>query len=66
MLQSGMRAPMGIKIKGPGLETIEKVGFEIERLLKKVPSVEPSAVIADRIIGKPYLEIAINREAIAR
>ena len=66
MLQSGMRAPMGIKIKGPDLETIEKVGFEIERLLKEVPSVEPSAVIADRIVGKPYLEIAINREAIAR
>jgi len=56
---------MGIEIKGPDLETIEKVGFEIERLLKKVPSVEPSAVIADRIVGKPYLEIAINREAIA-
>lgn len=66
MLQSGMRAPMGIKIKGPDLETIEKVGFEIERLLKEVPGVEPSAVIADRIVGKPYLEIAINREAIAR
>jgi Cu(I)/Ag(I) efflux system membrane protein CusA/SilA len=57
---------MGIKIKGPDLETIEKVGFEIEKLLKEVPGVEPSAVIADRIVGKPYLEIAINREAIAR
>jgi Cu(I)/Ag(I) efflux system membrane protein CusA/SilA len=66
MLQSGMRAPMGIKIKGPDLETIEKVGLEFERLLKEVPSVEPSAVIADRIVGKPYLEIGINREAIAR
>lgn len=66
MLQSGMRAPMGIKIKGPDLETIEKVGMEIEKLLKDVPAIEPSAVIADRIIGKPYLEIEINREAIAR
>jgi Cu(I)/Ag(I) efflux system membrane protein CusA/SilA len=66
MLQSGMRAPMGIKIKGPDLETIEKVGLEFEKLLKEVPSVEPSAVIADRIVGKPYLEIGINREAIAR
>ncbi|MDD5134433.1 MAG: efflux RND transporter permease subunit, partial [Phycisphaerae bacterium] len=66
MLQSGMRAPMGIKIKGPDLETIEKVGLEFEKLLKEVPSVEPSAVIADRIVGKPYLEIEINRQAIAR
>jgi Cu(I)/Ag(I) efflux system membrane protein CusA/SilA len=66
MLQSGMRAPMGIKIKGPDLDTIEKVGLKIERLLKGVPSVEPSAVIADRIVGKPYLEIDIDRDAIAR
>jgi len=66
MLQSGMRAPMGIKIKGPDLKTIEKVGLEIEALLKKVPSVEPATVIADRIVGKPYLEIVIDREAIAR
>jgi Cu(I)/Ag(I) efflux system membrane protein CusA/SilA len=66
MLQSGMRAPMGVKIKGPDLPTIEGVGFQIERLLKEVPSVEPSAVIADRIVGKPYLEIDIDRKAAAR
>jgi len=66
MLQSGMRAPMGIKIKGPDLATIEKVGFEIERILKEVPNIEPSTVIADRIIGKPYLEIVPDRQAIAR
>ena len=66
MLQSGMRAPMGVKVKGPDLETIEKVGLQIERFLKEVPSVEPAAVFADRIVGKPYLEIEINRVAIAR
>jgi len=66
MLQSGMRAPMGVKIKGPDLETIESVGLAIERFLKQVPGVEPSAVIADRIIGKPYLEIVPDREALAR
>ncbi len=66
MLQSGMRAPMGVKIKGPDLETIEGVGPQIEKLLKEVPSIEPAAVIADRIVGKPYLEIEINRNAIAR
>jgi Cu(I)/Ag(I) efflux system membrane protein CusA/SilA len=66
MLQSGMRAPMGIKVKGPDLETIQEVGLELEKVLKQVPSVEPSAVFADRIIGKPYLEIKIDRDAIAR
>ena len=66
MLQSGMRAPMGVKIKGSDLETIEQVGFEIERFLKEVPSVETSSVIADRIVGKPYLEITIDREKISR
>jgi len=66
MLQSGMRAPMGVKIKGPDLETLNDVGLEIERLLKEVPSIEPAAVIADRIVGKPYLEIDIDRESIAR
>ncbi|MHC4092021.1 MAG: efflux RND transporter permease subunit, partial [Planctomycetota bacterium] len=66
MLASGMRAPMGVKIKGPDLETIEKVGLDIERFLKEVPSVEPDATFADRIVGKPYLEIDIDRQAIAR
>ena len=66
MLQSGMRAPMGIKVKGPNLETIEQVGLQIEQLLKEVPGVEPAAVIADRIVGKPYLEIVPDRRALAR
>jgi len=66
MLQSGMRAPMGVKVKGPSLEAIEKVGVEIERLLKEVPSVQPAAVIADRIVGKPYLEIVPDRKKLAR
>ncbi|MCA9137479.1 MAG: efflux RND transporter permease subunit, partial [Planctomycetales bacterium] len=66
MLQSGMRAPMGMKVKGPDLETIEKVALQIEGLLKQVPTVQASAVIADRIVGKPYLEIDIDRDAIKR
>ncbi len=66
MLQSGMRAPMGVKVKGPDLETIEKVSLDVERFLKEVPSVEAPAVIADRIVGKPYIEIDFDRVAIAR
>ncbi len=66
MLQSGMRAPMGVKVKGSSLEVIENVGLQIERFLKEVPSVEASAVVADRIVGKPYLEIVPDRTALAR
>jgi Cu(I)/Ag(I) efflux system membrane protein CusA/SilA len=66
MLQSGMRAPMGVKILGAKLEEIEKVALDVERLLKEVPQVKAEAVIADRVVGKPYLEIHINREAVAR
>ncbi len=66
MLQTGMRAPMGIKIYGPDLKTIEKVGYQMEKLLKQVPGIKPQSVFADRVVGKPYLEIKINRKAIAR
>lgn len=66
MLQTGMRAPMGIKVFGPDLETIEKVGYELENYLKQVEGVEPISVFADRVVGKPYLELALDRKAIAR
>jgi len=66
MLQTGMRAPMGIKVFGPDLETIEKVGFELENHLKHVKGVEPMSVFADRVVGKPYLELDIDRTAISR
>lgn len=66
MLQTGMRAPMGIKVFGPDLESIEKTGFELENYLKEVSGVEPVSVFADRVVGKPYLEIKINRKAVSR
>ena len=66
MLQTGMRAPMGIKIYGPDLTSIQNFGFELETILKQVPSVKTEAVFADRIVGKPYLLLDIDRESIAR
>ncbi|NLR92209.1 efflux RND transporter permease subunit [Flammeovirga agarivorans] len=66
MTQTGMRAPMGIKVYGPDLATIESFGLQLEQLLKEVPSVKKEAVFADRIVGKPYLEIEIDRQKIAR
>lgn len=66
MLQTGMRAPMGIKVYGPDLKTIEDFGLKLEAILKTVPSVKAEAAFADRIVGKPYLHLNIDRMAAAR
>ena len=66
MLQTGMRAPMGIKVKAPDLQTLGDFSLKLEAALKEVEQVEPLAVLADRVVGKPYLEIRIDRDAIGR
>ncbi|RMG55421.1 MAG: efflux RND transporter permease subunit [Bacteroidetes bacterium] len=66
MLQTGMRAPMGIKVRGSDLRTIEAFGLKLEQALKEVEGVKEAAVFADRIVGKPYLLLDINRDAISR
>ena len=66
MLQTGMRAPMGIKVKGNDLKTIEEFGLKLEMFLKEVDGVKASAVFAERIVGKPYLMLNINRDVISK
>jgi len=66
MLQTGMRAPMGIKVYGPDLQTIEQFSLKLEQVLKEVASVKSEAVFADRSLGKPYLEIDLDRVALGR
>jgi Putative silver efflux pump len=66
MLSTGMRAPMGLKVFGPDLNSIEKAGLMFEKTLKDVPSIKASAVFYDRAVGAPYLEIKLDREAMAR
>ncbi|MGJ8677052.1 MAG: efflux RND transporter permease subunit [Akkermansiaceae bacterium] len=68
MLRTGMRAPMGIKIKGPDLRTIEDFGLEIEQHLRSgmIEGLNTATVNADRIVGKPYLEIIPDRDAASR
>ncbi len=66
MLSTGMRAPMGIKIYGPDLESIETAGQDIEHALKQVASVIPSSVFYDRSVGAPYIELELNRRNMAR
>ncbi len=64
MLQTGFRAMMGVKIYGGDLGEIERLGLKIETLLKEVPGA--TDIVADRIVGKPYLEFHIDRDRIAR
>ncbi len=66
MLQTGMRAPMGIKVKGQDLRQIEAFGRELEGIIKRADGVKDEAVFADRIVGKPYLLIDIDRDQLAR
>ncbi len=64
MLQTGFRAMMGVKIYGSDLREIEKIGLQIEQLLREVPGA--TDIVADRIVGKPYIQIEIDRERIGR
>ena len=66
MLSTGMRAPMGIKVLGPDLESIEQGGKLLEAALKDVSSIIPSTVFYDRAVGAPYIEIKLNRQNMAR
>jgi Cu(I)/Ag(I) efflux system membrane protein CusA/SilA len=64
MLQTGFRAMMGVKIFGADPNVIEQIGLQMEPILRGVPGA--TDVVADRIVGKPYIEYQIDREAIAR
>ena len=66
MLQSGIRASMAVKVTGPTLDDIQQAALKIEAALRDVPAIEPTSVIADRSIGKPYLEIRIDREKLVQ
>lgn len=69
MLQSGMRGDTGIKLIGRGqvnLDDLQKAGEKVEQALRNIPTVNANSVSMDRIMGKPYLELAIDREAISR
>ncbi|HCO66199.1 MAG: efflux RND transporter permease subunit [Dysgonomonas sp.] len=66
MLSTGMRAPMGLKVSGPDLESIEQGGKALETALRDIPSILPSTVFYDRAVGAPYIEIKLNRRNMAR
>ena len=64
MLSTGIKSPVGIKISGADLATLEKLGSEVERIMKTVPGV--GSVIAERVTGGRYIDLKIDRLKIAR
>lgn len=66
MLQTGMRASMGVKVQAPDLDTLEQAAIDIERVLRGSEGVNAASVSAERVVGKPYLEINLLRDQIAR
>jgi len=66
MLQTGMRSNLGIKVKGQNLTDLEAFSLSLEEEIRKVDGIRKESVFADRIIGKPYVLIDIERKKIAR
>ena len=66
MLSTGLKAPMGLKIYGPDLESIEKAGLQFEKVMRQIPEVNSASVYYDRASGAPYIEIKLDREKLSR
>ena len=66
MLSTGLKAPMGLKIYGPDLASIEQAGRQLERAMKQMPDINPASVYYDRTEGAPYIELKLDREKMAR
>ena len=64
MITTGVRSPVGIKVLGPDLKTIEKIGLEIEQVLANVPGTK--SAFAERLNEGYYLDLTVNRREAAR
>ena len=64
MLSTGIRAQLGVKILGGSLDDLQRKAFEVERVVREVPGAV--GVAPSRVQGKPYLEVEVNRVAMAR
>ncbi len=64
MLATGIKSPVGVKVAGADLQTIDRLTGEIERALKDVPGV--TSALAERLTGGRYVDVDIKREAAAR
>jgi len=64
MISTGIRAQVGIKILGDNLDALQQKAFEVERVVRQIPGAV--GVAASRTEGKPYLDIEVDRMAMAR
>jgi Cu(I)/Ag(I) efflux system membrane protein CusA/SilA len=64
MLSTGIKTPVGIKVLGPDISQIEKIGSELETLLRRVPGTR--SVFAERVAGGYFVDFVLKREALAR
>jgi len=64
MLYTGIRAQVGVKIYGDNLNAIQEKAYEVERIVKQIPGA--AGVSPSRVQGKPYLNVKVDRKALAR
>ena len=64
MLSTGIKTPVGIKIAGPDLAELERLGKAIEAVVRELPGTLDA--YAERVLGGGYLDIVVDRTAIAR
>ncbi len=64
MLATGIKTPVGVKVSGPDLEVINRIGEEVERVVGELP--ETASVYADRVTGGRYVTIDVKRREAAR
>jgi Cu(I)/Ag(I) efflux system membrane protein CusA/SilA len=63
MLATGIKTPVGIKIAGPDLAELERIGSEVEAVVRRA---RHASAFAERVMGGNYIEFEIDRDAIAR
>src|SRR5690606_13542259 len=64
MLSTGVRTPVGIRVSGPGLDTLHRIGLEVEAVLRGLPGT--ASAFAERAVGGNYLDVVIDRARAAR
>jgi Cu(I)/Ag(I) efflux system membrane protein CusA/SilA len=64
MLSTGIKTPIGVKIAGPDLNELDRIGAEVEAVVRQVPGT--TSAFAERVMGGRFIEFEINRDAIAR
>ena len=64
MLATGIKSPVGIKIAGPDVNTIQAIGAQVERVVKAIPGA--TSVLAERLSGGRYIDVRIDRMQAAR